>query len=72
MTGNNLGRLGNVEKLPGEEAIAAMAASPEVREILQTYQHDEVGCNDALHRLAQIYLEHGEVDKALCVLLSSL
>lgn len=72
LTGNNLGRLGNVEKLPGQEAVEAMAASPEVREILQTYQQDANDCRDALHRLAQIYLEHGEVDKALCVLLNSL
>jgi hypothetical protein len=69
LTGNNLGRLGNVERLPEEAAIQSMAESDEVRAILEQKGTDTKARADALHRFAQSLLNQGETEKALCVLL---
>lgn len=68
LTGNNLGRLGNVERhsLPTAEEVAAFRAQePRVSAALQS------GEADALHRLAQQFLEAGDVAGAWKVLLSA-
>ncbi|CAN5461337.1 flavin reductase family protein [soil metagenome] len=62
LTGNDLGRLANIEKLPLEERIADFANTPEVAEAIK---QGEV----SLHRLAQNYLKHGKVEEAWKVLL---
>ena len=64
LTGNNLGRLGNLERLPEPKAVRLAAERPEVRKAMADGA-------DALHRLAQRYLESGEADTALAVLLLS-
>ncbi len=68
LTGNNLGRLGNIERaaLPTLDDVAAFQASePRVNTALAT---GELG---ALHRLAQQFLEAGDVASAWKVLLAS-
>ncbi len=62
LTGNNLGRLGNVERLPTEEEIAAFQQRPDIKTALR-------GGREARHRLAQTYLERGETETALLLLL---
>lgn len=62
LTGNNLGRLGNIENLPDAEALAQMAEKPEVVAALK-----QGGI--ALHRLAQQYIEAGKTEDALKILL---
>lgn len=69
LTGNDLGRLGNVEAIPNLEAIDAMRANPHVKEIIDATIGDEGQRNRELHRLAQLYLEAGNVDDALKVVL---
>lgn len=62
LTGNNLGRLGNIENLPDAATLAEMAEKPEVIAALkQGYI--------ALHRLAQQYIEAGKTEDALKMLL---
>lgn len=63
LTGNNLGRLGNLEELPSQEAIDRVAAQPEVKKMLE-------GAMDKLkmHRLAQKWLEEGKTEDALALL----
>ncbi len=63
LTGNNLGRLGNLEELPTKEAIAAIAAHAEVKSILNG-DEDAV----ALHKLAQQWLVEGKTEDALALL----
>lgn len=67
LTGNELGQLGNVEKLPAEEEIAQLRESPEIKEIIETTcdYHSE------LIHLARTYLASGHVHEALKVLLLS-
>ncbi|MBC6993309.1 flavin reductase family protein [Neolewinella lacunae] len=62
LTGNNLGRLGNLERLPTAEEIAATAERPEVQ---AAAQEGEL----ALHLLAQKALLAGATEEALRVLL---
>ena len=70
LTGNNLGRLGNVQKLPTSEAIEAFSKLPEMKEMYRRYRNDPEGLQYHLHQLAQRCLEAGEVEEAWKVLLS--
>jgi flavin reductase (DIM6/NTAB) family NADH-FMN oxidoreductase RutF len=63
LTGNNLGRLGNVERLPTPEEIAKLASTTSVKEALASGL-------EQVHRLAQTYLERGETDTALTILMA--
>lgn len=66
LTGNNLGRLGNVEQLPSEEQIKAFAAKDEV---LRSLLQEENSINKR-HQYAQGLLMTGETEAALIVLLA--
>lgn len=68
LTGNNLGRLGNARSLPGAEAIEKVKAIPEVQHLLS--QSDPELKQKGLHLLAKKFLEAGETDKALALLLA--
>lgn len=67
LTGNNLGRLGNLEKIPSQEAISTYGQKAEIREITENLTGTERQL--ALHKLAKVYLEDGETETALNVLL---
>ena len=65
LTGNELGQLGNVEKLPDEEELRQFRETPEISEITETT------CNshEALFKLAKSYLAAGHAFEALKVLM---
>ena len=63
LTGNNLGRLGNVERLPTAAEVEAFARLEAVREA-------KAGGSASLHRLARTYLERGETAAALAILMA--
>lgn len=68
LTGNNLGRLGNVEKLPDMADIAAIKFDDSVADILnktESIKEKEI----RLHQLAKSLLEDGNMEKALKILL---
>lgn len=69
LTGNNLGRLGNVEQLPSAEELAAFGQTPEVLELKKRFQLDPESWLDHLHRWAKEELESGDVDVAWKILL---
>ncbi len=69
LTGNNLGRLGNVEQLPSKEEVAAFGQTKEVLELKKRFQLDPESWLDHLHRWAQAELESGEVELAWKILL---
>ncbi|MDA9089626.1 flavin reductase family protein [Maribacter arcticus] len=63
LTGNNLGRLGNLEELPTKESIEKVAEHPQVKSILEgTMNVSEI------HKLAQKWLEEGKTEDALALL----
>ncbi len=63
LSGNDLGRLANIEQLPGIESIKKISGAPEVKQALQQ------GVN-ALHELAARYLHQGKIEEAWKILLS--
>ena len=61
LTGNDLGRLANIEKLPDAEAIQSFKnRNPRVFDLKDDFER---------HRLAQEYLRNGEIEEAWKVLL---
>jgi flavin reductase (DIM6/NTAB) family NADH-FMN oxidoreductase RutF len=69
LTGNNLGRLGNVEQLPSPEEVAAFGSTPEMLELKKRFQLDPESWMDHLHSWAKEELESGDVDLAWKILL---
>ena len=68
LTGNNLGRLGNVEQLPSLEAVEAMRNAEELKNVLADAS-DSKSLTHAIHQLAQQKLEAGDAVAALTTLL---
>jgi flavin reductase (DIM6/NTAB) family NADH-FMN oxidoreductase RutF len=62
LTGNDLGRLGNIEKLPNEEIIKQFQSQNFWRDVSSKGEEE-------LHRLAQQYLKDGKVEEAWKTLL---
>ena len=69
LTGNNLGRLGNLEALPPADTLEAMRQRPEVQALWNQHTGDTNSLLQALHQLARQWLEnrgdspcHGPVD----------
>lgn len=69
LTGNNLGRLGNVEQLPSQVEINAYSLRPEIQEIRVRFVNDEESWLDHIHQLAQEKLAEGEMEEAWKILL---
>jgi flavin reductase (DIM6/NTAB) family NADH-FMN oxidoreductase RutF len=69
LTGNNLGRLGNVEKLPDEKEVQAFSQTSEIQEMNLRFKNDPESWLDHLHWFAKEVLEAGEIEKAWLILL---
>ena len=69
LTGNHLGQLANVEKLPAREEVEAFAARPETKELLAALAGDKGGTQRHLHLKAAELLDQGEVNSAWMFLL---
>ncbi len=68
LTGNNLGRLGNLEALPSPQAIADILKDSEVMSISETT--DTISIKEKAHQLAKNWIEANRADEALALLLS--
>lgn len=67
LTGNDLGKLGNIENIPTEEEVAAFVSkNMEVRKTISTFEIEKK------HKLAQKYLTNGDVLSAWKVLLAKI
>ncbi|KQR71450.1 flavin reductase family protein [Pedobacter sp. Leaf176] len=69
LTGNDLGMLGNVEKLPTENEIDLISQLAEVKDVLDATIGDVTNRERELHELAQNFLKRGEVELALKIVL---
>jgi flavin reductase (DIM6/NTAB) family NADH-FMN oxidoreductase RutF len=69
LTGNDLGMLGNVEHLPSEEEIDLISTNAEVKEVLDATIGDTTNRERELHELAKKFLNNGEVELALKIVL---
>ncbi|MBN7811692.1 flavin reductase family protein [Algoriphagus sp. H41] len=61
LTGNNLGRLGNVMALPNEEEVEELSQSEELQDMRRRFVNDRDSWIDHLHLRAKEELEKGEV-----------
>jgi flavin reductase (DIM6/NTAB) family NADH-FMN oxidoreductase RutF len=64
LTGNNLGRLGNVMQLPSAEELAEFSQSEEVESMRKRFRNDPDSWIDHLHTRAKEELESGDVHVA--------
>ena len=71
LSGNNLGRLGNVEFLPSQTEIEKFGQGAEIQEMRVRFQHDMDSMIDHLHLLAKEALDEGDVYRAWLILLQS-
>lgn len=69
LTGNDLGMLGNIEHLPGDEEIDAIKGNEEVKEIFDATIGDANNRERELHELAKQWLSKGNVNDALKLVL---
>jgi len=69
LTGNDLGKLGNVEYLPTDDEVDAVRSNAEVKEILDATIGDSNNRERELHELAKVWLAEGNVNEALKVVL---
>jgi hypothetical protein len=69
LTGNHLGKLGNVEQLPTQSEIFAIGSEPEVMAILTGLDEDPDQKQLELHKLAAICLDKGDILNAWKILL---
>lgn len=69
LTGNDLGMLGNVEVLPSDEAVDLISNHAEVKEVLDATIGDATNRERELHELAKKFLNNGEVELALKIVL---
>lgn len=70
LTGNNLGQLGNIEKLPSEADILHYLNSGAINEVFEVYGTDRKKLEHQLHQVAKGLLENNKVEEAWKVLLS--
>jgi flavin reductase (DIM6/NTAB) family NADH-FMN oxidoreductase RutF len=71
LTGNNLGRLGNVESIPSDSDVSEYGKTPVIQELLQRFKNDYEGLEFHLHQMAQEKLLEGEVEEAWKILLQN-
>ena len=69
LSGNNLGRLGNVEQLPVSSQIEEFGKSEMIQEMRVRFKNDPDSWIDHLHLAAKAELEEGDVEKAWLILL---
>jgi len=68
LTGNNLGKLGNIEQLPDQTEVIKFRESQEIQALLKEASSFE----ENLHRLAQKYLENNQLSEAWLTLLQKI
>jgi flavin reductase (DIM6/NTAB) family NADH-FMN oxidoreductase RutF len=69
LTGNHLGQLGNIEKLPDKEEILKIKNSPEVAGLLEKAGADAAHLEHLIHETARTWIDSGRVGDALALLM---
>lgn len=70
LTGNNLGRLGNLDTLPTDDEIRTASELKEVKRILKEFDGNSEAGLEALHQLGRELIETGKTKQALAVMMS--
>lgn len=70
LTGNDLGKLGNLVQLPTAEELQAMRESETAQTIKQRFAHDPYSLTLHVHEKGKEWLAEGKVREALCWLIA--
>ncbi len=71
LTGNDLGKLGNIHTLPSQEEVKAFRENTDVKGVLEAHSINSTERLNALHKLAQTLLHENQVIEAWKVLLQN-
>lgn len=71
LTGNNLGRLGNISALPSDEEVAEFGQRPEIVELMQRFRNDRESLEYHLHEHARTFLNDNQTHMAWLTLLQA-
>jgi hypothetical protein len=71
LTGNDLGKLGNVEAIPSKEEIEDFKKSIEIQTIMKEFPEKSPAQTQALHLLAHQFLQQNQVMDAWKTLLQN-
>lgn len=69
LTGNNLGRLANIEVLPSKDEVEEYSKQPEIAEMKLRFKNDRESLIFHIHLFAKESLESGDIKKAWKILL---
>lgn len=69
LSGNDLGLLANIVKLPDPEEIELFKEQPEIRNILSNHKGDLTFLKKKLHQRAKLFIENGDINKAWMTLM---
>ena len=69
LSGNNLGRLGNVEVFPSDSEVEEFGKSAEIKEMRLRFKYDPDSLIDHLHLLAKEALDEDDVERAWLILM---
>ncbi|MDF9800880.1 flavin reductase (DIM6/NTAB) family NADH-FMN oxidoreductase RutF [Catalinimonas alkaloidigena] len=72
LTGSNLAKLATVAAIPDLDHVQRYAEDSEIQRTLKQYSTDSRQLTEAIHRLAQQYLDKGDTDKAWGALILAL
>ncbi len=70
LTGNDIGRLGNLANLPNSDAIQKVKAQSELKQLFEECKGDKRKLQNSLEMLGKNLLENGETEKALKILMT--
>lgn len=71
LSGNNLGRLGNIEALPSIDEVESFGLRTEIQELKIRFKNDDESFINHLHEYAKEVLESGDVKTAWKILLQN-
>ncbi|MEQ9290032.1 MAG: flavin reductase family protein [Cyclobacteriaceae bacterium] len=69
LTGNNLGRIGNVEKLPSGDNVQRIAESEPMKSLLEANSKNSNELKRQLHLKGKLLIERGNIHEALATLM---
>jgi flavin reductase (DIM6/NTAB) family NADH-FMN oxidoreductase RutF len=69
LTGNDLGKLGNIENLPDQKQVNEIMKDKSVTSLLEELKDDPIHLEEELQLLAKKWLEAGRVEDALALLM---
>jgi hypothetical protein len=69
LTGNHLGQLGNLEKLPDNQEIELIIKDPLIAILLDELRDDQYLLEEELHMIAKDWIDEGRVKDALAALM---